>query len=475
MLSFASARGNLFNRLGKLGLLIKQMRSYQNSQLTNMTDTDVGVVGQLNTESDIQGLMGNSYVSLLNNVGIVGGQAQLIAQQVISRMIFRDNPLLAQTLQSIRTVDSIQDVIRQMKLAGATVLAMTITAAPDVFQTNGGNFVGNGNGVLVFSVRRPSDGLVLENSFAEKILVTCVADSFASGTSVGNEGLICTGTGQEPSPFDFNWPLGSDGQITFQAVNGSASNSEGNILTNSGFDTFTTTANVPDNWVLFLGTAGTTIAEEDSIVFEGAASLRMIGDGSTKTTITQEFNVSTGTLGILQPTTQYAFNLWGRRGGTAVSAGKLTIRLVDQNRVTINDNNGTPNSFDIDLTTWTTNYGAYNGVFRTPSIFPPESYGISIEQSTALSNGATIYLDAAALTEMNQIYTSGPFISCFSGNDPLVIGDYAYSTVTNSRGSGGTLDTWQTLLARLFYPDSLNNEFIFPSSSSPSISDNLIG
>src|SRR5438309_2139320 len=129
-LAFANSTGNIFNRFGKLGLLVKQMDSYQSSQLTNFTNTSTGVVAQYNGESDIQSLIGSSYVGLLNGASSIGATASNVARSTINRMIFRDNPRLAQNLQSLQVVTSIQEVIRQMKLAGATILSMTIGTTP---------------------------------------------------------------------------------------------------------------------------------------------------------------------------------------------------------------------------------------------------------------------------------------------------------------------------------------------------------
>src|SRR5262245_17708633 len=101
MLSFGSATGNLYNRWGKVGLLIRQMKTYQTAQLQNMTNTTTGVVAQLNAESDIQAIMGGSYIPLLDSgASSLGSTAQGLARAIANRMVFRDNPRLNQTLTS---------------------------------------------------------------------------------------------------------------------------------------------------------------------------------------------------------------------------------------------------------------------------------------------------------------------------------------------------------------------------------------
>ncbi len=180
MLSFANATGNLFNRWGRLGKVLSAIRTHQLLQLPNMTDVNVGVVAQFDAESDIQALMGAAYLGILSGVEGAGGVMQSIASQTANRMVFRDNPRIGQTLSDMNILASLAEIIRQMKQQGATVLAMTITATPN-------NFVAPsvGNGVVVASVRRPFDGLVLENSIAENVLFTCNADSFTGGATSG--------------------------------------------------------------------------------------------------------------------------------------------------------------------------------------------------------------------------------------------------------------------------------------------------
>ena len=259
MLSFSNAAGNLFNRLGKLGLLIQQAKNYQTFQMPNMIDITDGVVAQYNAEPDLQAQMGSSYIELLNGISGVGGFAQGLAATTINRMVFRDNPQISQTLQQLNVTTSILEVIRQMKLAGVSVLAAGVTATP-------GTFSGTGNGIINASVRRPLDGVVLENSFSENLLLVCTDDSYLGGAVLGNEGFSVTGTGNQDNPFAFDWPLGSNSQITLNAIDGDSDNSSGNVLTNSGFESWA--SNVPDNFQITTGIAGTNVFEEVTIVYD---------------------------------------------------------------------------------------------------------------------------------------------------------------------------------------------------------------
>lgn len=466
MLSFADAPGNLFNRIGKLGNLLQEMDAYQAAQLFNITDTTFGAVAQYNGESDIQALLGGAYIGQLNGVGMVGTMSRAVAGATVNRMVFRDNPQIAQNLVSLNVLTSLKEVIRQMGIAGATVLAQTITAT-------GSSFTGVGNGVIRTSVRRPLDGLVLENAFAENLLFTCSSDSYSGGVFQGNERFLVTGTGQQNNPYAFDWPLGSGAQTGVSAIDGLQDNSSGNLLTNSGFDSWQ--SNVPNNWSLTVGTAGVNISQETAIVYDppNGSSLTITGDaGGTLTSLQQQFGESSGTLGTLNPFTQYAVNMFLRRDGIAAAAGVLTVELVDENGVVILDEGANPNSFTIALTGLTTVFTAYGGSFRMPAIVPDEVY-LRMRLSTALTNNRNVYLDKISMGQMTQVYVSGPFVSVHAGATPFVVNDYATVAVTNSRGAAGTLSTFQTLFARLF-SDMIGSELLLPSSNVPSISDSLI-
>ncbi len=472
MISFASAVGNLFNRLGRIAGLVENLSSYQQTQLSLMTDTTTGIGVQFAAEPDIQAIIGGTYIGLLNSFGGLGGIAQTAAVATINRMVFRDNPQAGQTLQSYNTLTSIKEVIRQMGLAGATVQAMTVTATTAAF-------IGMGNGVINVSTKRPSDGRTLENAYSEELLFTVQTDSYGpTNATEGNEALLITSEGALSDLFAFDWPLGSGSRATLNAIDGSASNSSGNLLTNSGFEDFT--SDVPDNWTLVVGTGGVNVFEESTLVYDPPPNkaLRFLGDSSTLIELTQEFSNASGTLGQLITNTQYSFNIFMRRDGVQAAAGVLEISLVDENNVIIQDEAGVDNAFTIDLTgsnavPLTTVYQAYKGVFRTPAIMPDELF-LRMRLTTAITTGRSVYLDKISFGVMTQIYTSGPFVAVHSGSIPFLIGDYGTATISNSRDSA-TLNTWQVVFVRFFPNEMLNNELMLPSSSVPTISDTLIG
>jgi hypothetical protein len=114
-------------------------------------------------------------------------------------------------------------------------------------------------------------------------------------------------------------------------------------------------------------------------------------------------------------------------------------------------------------------YAPYGGPVRTPRSMPDEVY-VDLILTTALTDGRSVYADLLSMTGMTQLYLGGPSLSVHSGGAAPAMNDLGTLAVVNPRGAGGTLSTWQTLLARLF-PEASGSELLFPSSDAPSLLD----
>lgn len=468
-LSFADAIGNLFNVLGRCGKLVSQEDTYQASQNTVISNPITGLIAQMVLYPDVASQLGDQYSSQISSLTSIGGLAQQVASLWLNRLVLIDNPLVAQS-----TLTCLYEVIRQMKQQNATIQSQTVTATPTSFaSTSNLNY---GNGVIVPSTIRPVDGAVLENLYPESILFVCSQDSFLDGGILGQEVFSITG---QPSLgiFDYNvvtntgWPGGSNVSGSITCVDATQNNTGGNLLVNSSWSSWLNTPNVPDNWNLDVGTAGTNTLEQSTIVFGSGNSLQIVGDGSnTLTQLSQVFNSQTGTQATLSPLTQYAHNIWLRRDGAVLGSGNLTVELVDNNGNQLLDEMNRACAYNIDLTALTTSWINFYGSFRTPYNMPA-SYKIRYRLNAPLTNGRSVYLAWSALAIMQQLYTSGPFLSMFSGSSPFHHGDW--TTITTTSSVTANKNSFQPLMARLF-GEVLSNELLFPSSATPSISDSLI-
>ena len=474
-LNFSDSAGNLFNRLGSIAEILRELRVYQTAVDIDMTNATTGVTAQFAGEADLQAIMGANFRGGLRAAEAIGSTGTDLAVRTVDRMVYRDSPRPGQTLEGSSDLSvNLQEVIRQMKQQGATIQVQTVAAAVNTIAGQPGpHFTGDGNGITTVSTRR-ADGLVQENLYAETLLVTCSADSYTGNTTAGNELVAIQGPGRQENPYAFDWPGGSNASIDIQAIDGSQDNSRGNLLTNSGFDTFTVT-NTPDNWVIAAGAVTTDIFSESTLLFGAAGSkaLRIVGDGTaTNFSITQTFNSTTGTGGELEPITQYSCNLFMRRDAIAIGSGVLTVDLIDGGDTVIQDDEGNNNSFTVDLTALTISYQTYSGVFRLPHN-PPASIRLRLRLTTLLTTGRSVYLDRMSLGAMALAYTGGPSLAIHSGTIPFVVGDLATVTLTNDRGNQSNLASFGPVLQRFF--DLASLDLLFPSAAAPTISDQLIG
>src|SRR4051812_7155311 len=104
MISFADAPGTLFNRLGKLGKVLKYLHDYQNNQYYNLGDLTYGAVAQYNAEPDIQAIIGANYLNAMTPPESIANLVQQVAVQTINRVVYRDNPQISQTLSQLNTL-----------------------------------------------------------------------------------------------------------------------------------------------------------------------------------------------------------------------------------------------------------------------------------------------------------------------------------------------------------------------------------
>lgn len=465
-ISIVGTPASLFNVLGRIAAVVKNLRAYQDQQLSAMIDPSVGIVAGLDDEADVQAVTGAGYIGALSSSGgSVGPLMQQQAAAVVNRLVFRDAPRLGQTLTQSSTLASLQEVIRQMKAGGFTVRRCSVSCVPGVFSAPA-----TGDAVITASAVRPFDGLPLENVYAEQVNVVCDQDSYLGGATAYQESMRITGTGSQGDVFGFDWPLGSNASMNLGLIDGAVDAGGGNLLTNSGFDAFTD--DVPDNWTVINGTAGTDFAEETSSIFRGASALKLIGTASaTLVSLRQGFDSTAGTVGQLGAAQQVSLAVWMRRDALALASGTLRVSLLDGNGNVMSDQAGNANVQDFDLTTLTVDYAPFTAVFRTPLSITGAS--LQFELTVAVPDGRAVYLDLMSLGLMGQMYTSGPFFAGHSGQVPSVVNDQTSVQILNGRGAGGTLDTWQTALARLF-PEVIGNELLFPSSNSPNVADSLI-
>jgi hypothetical protein len=444
-----------FERIGAIGGLIYD---FNNFAATNAV-TDTNFISQYFTGDDLAMIDGfqSQQSSAQSSLNGYPGYWQGVAATITNTMVLNSNPLLTST----NTIASLQAIIYQMQQATQTLQTYnsSVTITPTLIQ---------GDGVCVGNVTTP-DGLNCQMAFVENVTIACTQDENTSSGLIGNETFV--GTGQVGySAIGYQYPGGSGSSVTTSAINADGNNSFGTLLYNGDFENWT--ANVPNDFEVVTGTAGTQILQ-GSVPYTGTYNLQFVGDGSTLTQITQTFG--TDTPATLAYATSYAVNCWIKCSATP-AAGVLTISLVNGSGTVINNEQGTPNTITKALTGVSTTYIPFNGIFQLPQVVP-STVKLSIKLTTALSSAHTLDIDRLALGPVTTMYNGGPSFAIFSGSTNFYAGpnnstpgDYFTLAVANGRPSNNKTMLW--LLDRLF--SLKQNSLIFPTSGSPTYADTLI-
>lgn len=446
----------LFTRLGKILLILADTNTWQGTTLAGDVSS---LYGQFTNTIGLSLIDGNDAQFNSGQLSAEGYLAylQTVAQSVINEMVYADVPQLSNSDLGL----SLAELIRQMKVSSDSVKADTIAQTVTAGSSN------HGTGVCVCSTKT-ADGLVAEYSYPETVTLTCTSDTSNSAVTAGNEGFTATGQVAITDTLSWQYPGGSVAQLSLSAINATADNSQGNLLTNSDFETWTV-SNIPDDWTIATGTAGTTVLRS-STAYRGTYSLNLHGNGSENTCVTQLFNDSSGTPGIPLYQTQYALSVWVKVD-VVPAAGVLTFDLYDGSAV-IADQQGTNNTYSITLSgLGNTNWNNYNITFRTPYIMPT-TVKLRIRLSAALTNNRNVYIDSLGFGVTSQLYQGGPSFAVFSGATPFYHPDYFSAAITNNHGGASNLKDFQTGFQRLFNMTQLG--LILPSAASPTISNGLI-
>lgn len=438
--------GGLFTRLGKLFGMAKDIRTHM-ADLTTETDD---VLDQYEGARDLSVGLQESLESFRGSASTPQGTIQTIAERTVIEMVHADDPLPRKSLN-----DALDRLFDQMTANADDVDGTTVSSATAAGREDGSSNVGDGQ-VVVSLTNRDGDRLMTVR--AEDILLTCSSDAQIAGTA-GRETFLVEGEAEEPDRFSETWPGGSGifSSITVNDPSIDASSGGQNILTNSDFEDFT--ANAPDDWTIDVGSAGTTVDDETTNFYRGAKALKIIGNGSQLTAISQAI-----ALGVLKPRTKYCFGFWTRRAGGAIAGGVGRLSVKDSGGTIV-----TGASDSITLTGLTTSYAFRSVVFQTGEDIDT-SYKFVIELTTALTNTSEWLIDDLALVEMIQFGgAGGPYIALWPGAEPFVIGDRFKITITNNNEGEFVRE-----LDRFF--DLHNSGLVVPSvtDTSETIADSLI-
>jgi hypothetical protein len=449
--------GGLMTRLGRFGGLTNAINAFRGTaDLSGASIVSAGVGTdhiEAQHQSNLQGSIDGLYTNLATYRGQHGTfltQIKGFAQGDLTTMFVNDG-----SVQTANVNLCLKTLISQMVAGSHTVKGNTVSASISA-GTN------TGNGAALGSIVAPN-GTTLQYVNPETLILTAATDSQTSGSSVlGSETWNIVGAASESDPLNYDWPLGSATNKQTQTIDPAGSL---NKLANGTFEAFTT--NIPNNWVITVGNAGTTVFQSTG-QFRGSFCLKILGNGSELTALTQNFNDPTGTTYQLLPSTVYAVNSFVKVSATP-SAGVLKIDLTDSSGTVINDAAGTPNTITLALTGISTTYVSFGGYFRTPAVMNAAGYKIRVRLSTALDNSKFVLIDDLALAIPTPAYTNGPYIAIFTGSVATVIGDSYTATIANDFGGN-----FQKLFERWFQMRSNSLQLPYVLDGSQDIADTLV-
>ena len=377
---------------------------------------------------------------------------------------FDNDPEAGTALESKTVAGALDELRRQMITQSKTISratqAIAATSAVD----------GTGNGTMILTSLAPlkETGSAVTPHFQsvkqEQIRATCVADAGSSRIDSTLEEFIVRGQRAE-SRSSHLWPKGSgiNSRVAVTSPNIHGAKGPGkNICTNSNFENWT--SNVPDNWTLTSGTAGTHIVPTTAYEANGTTGLEFDNDGSTVCTIKQTLNDASGTLG--SPDRPYLISFSIRELGT-VSAGTVTVSLKNSGGTILHNGDALREcSLGVTHSSITTAHVRHSKVVWTPLVIGKGAY-IELSTSVALTNNSEVFVDSLVIAEMHRPMPGGVAFAIVPGTTDFVLNDQMTSAVTNNYAGE---------LARelnRFY-DTESRGIAIPDSGSPNIADSLI-
>lgn len=432
----------LFDKLGTLFGTTQSIDAHL-AQLVTDIQTDIRLT--YIADPDLAGALLGNLESIKATAASNNSAVQIAARKTVIEMVNDDNPLSVKSLK-----EALIELIFQMgtddDVDGSTASGEGNTA-PDS---------GTGNGRLILDVT-DGEGNNKEYIVAEDIAAICTSDSQTSGTK-GRETFSVKGEASIVSRFSELWPEGSGGsrsvQVTDPALDASRAVGK-NRLTNSSFEAFT--SDVPDNWQLDTGVAGTNITATTT-EHRGTNALSIVGDGTTNFELTQEFDNSLETPSPLLKQRRYCFGLWIRDDGTTPASGDLTMSIV-----------GVSGSTVIDLTAIDSTYTLYTFVFSTPLLLLASPMQAKLQLTTLLTSPREVFVDSAFVAEMFELYQGGPNFLIVPGSTEYIKDDKFVQAIAND-GAG----LFQAFFDRFYDMRGLGLRLPSQTDGSETIDDALI-
>jgi hypothetical protein len=464
--------GGLFTRLGKLFGLAKTIRTHQRAIAPTAATATDGVRAIFSAYASTAGTlpMATDLVRALTDEDMLANAStgalvmlRTAAERTLIEMVDADTELPRKTVE-----EAVRELAKQMVASSDSVVQTTYTVGSPSY---GSANVGNARIIVsTEACKIIKDGVTFSTKLldypcirAETLTFNCMRDSRAASLTRGEEVWHITGERSYPN-LDRRWRTGSGTSMMLPgstAAHDAGGGPAMNVLTNSDFEVWE--SNLPVQFTLTTGTAGTHVAST-STAMRGNYALRLLGDGSTLTTLRQRFTSSDGTHGRIMPDTLYLISLWVRHDGTAPAAGVLQVACVDGSGSTL----GSSMFCSVTLTGVSSTYAHFSASMVSPIDVPSTAY-LQIKLTTALSNGREVYVDEVMLLPMARLAAGGPAVAIVAGSTDSVRGDLATVAISTSTSGEFNLE-----FDRMFGLYESGLALPASASTSATISDTLV-
>lgn len=296
-----------------------------------------------------------------------------------------DSALMASQMPFPETSDPqgiVEEFIRQMIEDSKTVDASTVTVNSPAY--NASNY---GDGLFYASkvldgYNEPGDGMPAVDNYNavnselalnETFVFTCRQDSEGAGTLVGAEEWSWHGDVQGEGGY-YDWRREGSGQRA-QGLRGAMSTT---LLSNGDFESFTSSA--PDSWDLDVGTAGSTVDDDDTNEFRGTNCLKFLGTGAVAPQISQ-------TLTTMNPKRRYYVHARVKSTLIVAETGTLLIQFEGTGYTA-----GGSEKISIAPGSYSGTYVAVGFYINTPEEMP-DDWELVIKTSGSITNARAIWID----------------------------------------------------------------------------------
>lgn len=339
----------------------------------------------------------DQFLGIYNSTDATINAAVQGATKTLTEMVTADNANIPKS-----TIPAMQELARQMRAGGTTLLENTVTIGA-VTRT------GTGNGTIVF-------GNASQMSRTELLQFECISDT-TTGSAAGNEVFRVTGGAAYNNITDSLWPGGTGLNTSMSSTDYSAGI---NVLTNGSFENWTD--GVPDDWTVSPSSVG--ISQYTASPFRSSSALLFANATGARIAVRQN-TTSTLTLG---PGKRVVIGFWVRRvSGTAVEDVELSITTASGTAYAAIAADAA--SINAAGSTWK----LYTGAYQHPYTAPPETMQIQVAREG--DSSATVAVDCVFLVVPAQAGTNGQFFQIVSGSTDWRIGDRMTVQVTNNYAS----------------------------------------